>query len=105
MKVSTRTKSFMIALTAAAVASPAWASGSGMPWEAPLKQVVTSITGPVAQAVAVLSITVFGLSLAFAEGGSTQRKGIGVLFGLAVAFAATSFFMTFFGFAGGAMIQ
>lgn len=76
-----------------------------MPWEAPLKQVVTSITGPVAQAVAVLSITVFGLSLAFAEGGSTQRKGIGVLFGLAVAFAATSFFMTFFGFAGGAMIQ
>ncbi|HEY9219420.1 MAG TPA: TrbC/VirB2 family protein [Phenylobacterium sp.] len=95
------------ALTAAStliVASPAWASGSGMPWEQPLEQVVDSITGPVAQAIAVLSVTVFGLSLAFAEGGSVQRRGLGVLFGLAVAFAATSFFMSFFGFAGGAEI-
>lgn len=92
--------------TAAAwsLAAPAWASGSGMPWEQPLQQVVNSITGPVAQAIAVLSVTVFGLSLAFAEGGSVQRRGLGVLFGLAVAFAATSFFMTFFGFAGGMVI-
>jgi type IV secretion system protein VirB2 len=75
-----------------------------MPWEAPLQQVVDSITGPVAQAIAVLCVTVFGLSLAFAEGGSMQRRGLGVLFGLAVAFAAASFFMSFFGFAGGAVI-
>ncbi|HEX2562019.1 TrbC/VirB2 family protein [Phenylobacterium sp.] len=93
-----------VALLASGVASPAWASGSGMPWEAPLQQVVDSITGPVAQAIAVLCVTVFGLSLAFAEGGSMQRRGLGVLFGLAVAFAAASFFMSFFGFAGGAVI-
>lgn len=94
----------LLALALSLIASPAWASGSGMPWEAPLKQIVDSITGPVAQAVAVLSVTVFGLSLAFAEGGTVQRRGLGVLFGLAVAFAATSFFMSFFGFAGGAVI-
>lgn len=105
MRRSLRFSSLMFALPAGvAAAAPAWASGSGMPWEAPLQQVVDSITGPVAQAIAVLSVTVFGLSLAFAEGGTLQRRGLGVLFGLAVAFAATSFFMSFFGFAGGAVI-
>ena len=91
--------------SAALLASPAWASGSGMPWEAPLQKVTQSITGPVAQAVAVLAVTVFGLSLAFAEGGSTQRRGIGLLFGLAIAFAASSFALSFLGFAGGAEIR
>ena len=70
-----------------------------------MQKVVASITGPVAQGVAVLSVTVFGLGLAFAEGGSTTRRGMGMLFGLAVAFAASSFFMSFFGFAGGAEIR
>ena len=32
-----------------ALRRPAFASGSGMPWEAPLQQVVDSITGPVAR--------------------------------------------------------
>ena len=40
----------MTATLALMLAAPAHAAGSGMPWEAPLEQVVDSITGPVAGA-------------------------------------------------------
>ena len=36
-------------LAATMMASPAFAGGSGMPWEGPLQQIVDSFTGPVAQ--------------------------------------------------------
>jgi len=39
-----------------AAASPAYASGSGMPWEVPLLAVADSITGPVAQGAAVVAV-------------------------------------------------
>ena len=84
-----------------AAASPAYAAGSGMPWETPLQAVVDSITGPVAQAAAVVAVTIFGLGLAFSESGSGMRRGLSILFGLAIAFAAASFFLEWFGFAGG----
>ena len=32
------------------------------------------------------------------------RRGVGILFGLSIAFAASTFFVSFFGFAGGAEI-
>jgi type IV secretion system protein VirB2 len=85
-------------------ATPALAGGSGMPWEGPLQQVVDSFTGPVAQAGGVIAVTVFGLGVAFSEGGSGMRRGVSILFGIAIAFAAASFFMGFFGFGGGATI-
>jgi type IV secretion system protein VirB2 len=75
-----------------------------MPWETPLQAVVDSITGPVAQAAAVIAVTVFGLGLAFSENGSSMRRAISILFGLAIAFAAGSFFLDWFGFGGGAVI-
>jgi len=86
------------------LASPAFAGGSGMPWEGPLQQVVDSVTGPVAQAAGVIAVTIFGLGLAFSESGSGMRRGISILFGIAIAFSAASFFMGFFGFGGGAVI-
>lgn len=91
-------------LAAALAATPAYAAGSGMPWETPLQAVVDSITGPVAQAAAVIAVTVFGLGLAFSESGSSMRRAISILFGLAIAFAAASFFLDWFGFGGGAVI-
>lgn len=84
-----------------ATAPQAYAAGSGMPWETPLQAVVDSITGPVAQAAAVVAVTIFGLGLAFSENGSGMRRGLSILFGLAIAFAAASFFLDWFGFAGG----
>lgn len=82
-------------------AGPAFAAGSGMPWEAPLQQLVDSITGPVAQFAAVIAVVIFGLGVAFSENGSSMRRGVSVLFGLSIAFAASTFFVEWFGFAGG----
>lgn len=84
--------------------APAHAAGSGMPWEGPLDQILQSIEGPVARIVAVIIITLTGLTLAFGETSGGFRKLIQIVFGLSIAFAATSFFLTFFSFGGGALI-
>ncbi|WP_442957679.1 TrbC/VirB2 family protein [Phenylobacterium sp.] len=86
------------------MAGPALATGTGMPWEGPLQQVVDSITGPVVQAAAVVAVVIFGAGVAMSEGGSSMRRGLGILFGVSIAFAASTFFLGFFGFAGGAEI-
>ena len=85
--------------------SAAHAAGSGMPWEAPLQRILRSIEGPVAKVVAVVIIIVTGLSLAFGDMGGGLRRLVQVVFGLSIAFAATSFFLSFFSFAGGALID
>jgi type IV secretory pathway VirB2 component (pilin) len=84
--------------------SPAHAAGSGMPWEAPLERILESVQGPVAKIVAVIIITVTGISLAFGDTSGGFRKMVQVVFGLSIAFAASSFFLSFFSFGGGALI-
>ena len=80
-------------------------AGSGMPWEAPLQRILESIEGPVAKVVAVVTIIMTGLSLAFGDMGGGLRRLVQIVFGLSIAFAATSFFLSFFAFAGGAQIN
>lgn len=87
------------------VAGPAHAAGSGMPWEGPLDQILQSIEGPVARIVAVIVIILTGLALAFGETSGGMRKLIQIVFGLSIAFAATSFFLAFFSFGGGAVLS
>lgn len=87
-----------------AVATSAQAAGSGMPWEEPLQQVLESVQGPVAKIVAVIIIIVTGLTLAFGETSGGFRRLIQIVFGLSIAFAASSFFLSFFSFGGGALI-
>jgi type IV secretion system protein TrbC len=87
-----------------ALSSPALAAGSGMPWEEPLQQVLESVQGPVAKIMAVIIIIVTGLTLAFGETAGGFRKLIQIVFGLSIAFAASSFFLSFFSFGGGALI-
>jgi type IV secretion system protein VirB2 len=82
----------------------AHAAGSGMPWEAPLTQILESIEGPVARIVAVIIIIITGLSLAFGDTSGGFRRLIQIVFGLSIAFAATSFFLAFFSFGGGALV-
>ena len=86
------------------VARPAHAAGSNMPWEAPLQSVLESIQGPVARIIAVIIIITTGLTLAFGDTSGGFRKLVQIVFGLSIAFAASSFFLTFFSFAGGAVI-
>jgi type IV secretion system protein TrbC len=83
--------------------SPARAAGSGMPWEAPLQRILESVQGPVAKIVAVIIITVTGISLGFGDTSGGFRKMVQVVFGLSIAFAASSFFLSFFSFGGGAL--
>ena len=98
---------WFLGLMAVALLAPgtAWATGSNMPWEQPLQQVLDSVQGPVAKIVAVIIIITTGLTLAFGETSGGFRRLIQIVFGLSIAFAASSFFLTFFSFAGGALVS
>ena len=93
-----------IALIAIVLPMPAFAAGAGMPWEAPLQQILNSVEGPVSKIVAVLIIISTGMTLAFGETSGGFRRLIQLVFFISIAFAASSFFLTFFGFAGGALV-
>jgi type IV secretion system protein VirB2 len=82
----------------------AQAAGSAMPWEGPLESILESIQGPVARIVAVIIIIATGLALAFGDTSGGFRKLIQIVFGLTIAFAASSFFLSFFSFSGGALV-
>lgn len=97
-------QSIGLSLVLGVMASPAFAAGSGMPWEAPLQQILTSVEGPVARIIAVIIIIVTGLTLAFGDTSGGFRRLIQIVFGLSIAFAATSFFLAFFSFGGGSII-
>lgn len=87
------------------VISPAAnAAGSNMPWEQPLNQILQSVEGPVAKILAVIIIIVTGLTLAFGDTSGGFRRLIQIVFGLSIAFAASSFFLAFFSFGGGVLI-
>ena len=86
------------------LASTARAAGSSMPWEGPLQSILDSIQGPVARIVAVIIIIATGLALAFGDTSGGFRKLIQIVFGLSIAFAASSFFLSFFSFSGGALV-
>ena len=101
---STRRLAAGALVAAALIAAQAQAAGSGMPWEEPLQQVLESVQGPVAKIIAVIIIITTGLTLAFGETAGGFRRLIQIIFGLSIAFAASSFFLSFFSFGGGALI-
>jgi len=90
---------FSVAATPAA-----WAAGSSMPWEQPLQQILQSVEGPVAKIIAVIIIIITGLTLAFGETSGGFRRLIQIVFGISIAFAASSFFLSFFSFGGGVLV-
>lgn len=85
---------------AARSASAATTGGSAMPWEGPLNAVMESITGPTARIIAILIIVATGLTLAFGDVGQGFKKLLQILFGLAIAFAAATFFLPLVGGSG-----
>ena len=92
-----------VAIATLALTSAAHAAGSSMPWEAPLQSILESIEGPVAKIIAVI-IIITGLTLAFGDTSGGFRRLIQIVFGLSIAFAASSFFLSFFSFGGGALV-
>ena len=100
----TVTSTAVLALLSTAVAPAAWAAGSNMPWEQPLQQILQSVEGPVAKIIAVIIIIITGLTLAFGETSGGFRRLIQIVFGISIAFAASSFFLSFFSFGGGVLV-
>lgn len=87
------------------LASPAFASTTGgtMPWDTILTSIESDLTGPVAAAVGVICCVIFGLSMAFGHEGSAIKRGMSILFGLAIAFTSASGILTIFGASSGAV--
>ncbi len=108
LRIYAKARTRIAATTALLLASlstvPAYAAGSSMPWEQPLQQILDSVQGPVAKIVAVIIIITTGLALAFGDNSGGFRKLIQIVFGLSIAFAASSFFLSFFSFSGGALV-
>src|SRR3546814_20996355 len=94
----------LLAVLLMLLAGAAQAAGSSMPWEGPLQSILESIQGPVARIVAVIIIIATGLALAFGDTSGGFRKLIQIVFGLSIAFAASSFFLSFFYFSGGDVV-
>lgn len=97
-----KTAQMLAALTILAMTSPAFASspsagGSGMPWEGPLDQILTSIQGPVARVFILIAIIATGIGMAFGEHGSGFKKVMGIAFGGSIVIGAVSFVSTLFG--------
>ena len=103
-RVCWRLAAVLAFIVAVLTVAPALAAGSNMPWEQPLQQILQSIEGPVSKIVAVIIIIVTGLTLAFGDTAGGFRRLIQVVFGLSIAFAASSFFLSFFSFGGGALV-
>jgi type IV secretion system protein VirB2 len=106
-----RSRTTQLAIVVAlAVASTATArsagtgGGGGMPWEGPLNQLLDSLTGPVSRVIGAVAIIGLGVGIAFSEGGSMMRKALWVVLGLAIAFNAVSWGLSFLGFSGGLLV-
>ncbi len=108
----TRAMQLVITLSLLAIATATAQSGSfglgglggGMPWEGPLQQLLTSLTGPVSQVIGAVAIIGLGVGIAFSEGGSMMRKALWVVLGLAIAFNAVSWGLGFLGYSGGLLV-
>ena len=76
---------------------PGNAFAQTMPWESPLKQLLSSLQGPTAQAIIIGAIIIAGLALCVGEAGSFFRRSMAAVFGGAVAVGATTWAPTLFG--------
>jgi type IV secretory pathway VirB2 component (pilin) len=103
-----RKKSIIIALAVVGlciVATDVFAStGTGMPWESRLDGLLNSLQGPVARVLGAFAIIGLGIGLSFSEGGSMMKKGLWVVFGLTLAFNATTWALPWLGFGGGLLL-
>ena len=86
---------------AAVCAEPALAtpSGSAMPWDAPLTNLLSNLQGTVARIAITIAIVLTGLIFAFGEAGSGLRKVMAIAFGGALSLGALAF-MTALGWVG-----
>lgn len=91
-----------VAVAVLLIPAAAHASGSGVPWEAPLTTILDSVTGPVAKVVGAGAILASGFTMAIGDAQGGFKKMLQAAMGLSVGFAAVSWGLPLFGFGGGA---
>lgn len=99
-----RTAAVCGVLLAAAPVMAANSGGDPMPWEGPMDRFLAFFTGPFVRIAAIIAIVLIGVGMAFSENGTGMRKMTTAFFGIALAFGAATWGLTFFGFSGGASI-
>lgn len=89
-----------VALSAVLTASlsAATANAQSMPWESPLRSLLSSLQGPTAQSIIIGAIIIAGLSLCVGEAGSFFRRSMAAVFGGAIAIGASTWVPSLFGF-------
>jgi type IV secretory pathway VirB2 component (pilin) len=60
------------------------------PWEAAVKALEQSFTGPIARGLSLVAVVIGGLTFAYSEGGS-KKVFAGIVFGIGMALGAASF--------------
>ena len=78
-----------------------YADTSNLPWETPLQKILASLTGPVTRILGVIAIVVAGLGIAFGEASSGMRRLFQIVFGLSIAFTASTLVVSLFGLPAG----
>ncbi|MGL5614529.1 TrbC/VirB2 family protein [Cetobacterium sp.] len=76
-------------------------TNADMVWEEPASVIQKSVNGPVALAVALISIAVAGLTWAFSDGGSMMGKSIKIVAALAIVGGASILVSNVFNITGG----
>jgi len=96
-------KLVMVALFALAVVPSVFASGTGMPWEEGLQEVLNALTGTTARIIGGIGIAAGGIMLM-----TTRGQGLSailwIIVGLGVLVNAVSLFDRFFGNPSGAVV-
>lgn len=75
--------------------SPAWAAGAGgaaMPWNAPLENLLSNLSGPTAQTLGMLMFVVGALMWGFSRNEEHIRRFGGAVFGAAIAIGVVNLF-------------
>lgn len=70
----------------------------------PIEIRTVPLTGPVSRVIGAVAIIGLGVGIAFSEGGSIMRRALWVVLGLAIAFNAVSWGLSFLGFSGGLLV-
>ena len=90
-----------ISLIGPEAASASTTGGAGLPWEAPLQNLVNSLTGPVAYAISLLGVVVAGIVLIFGgEVGDFVRRLFMLVLVISLLAFAAQILSQLFGFTG-----
>ncbi len=98
----------LLALMMLVASEVAWAGGGGgggLPWETPLNQVATSLTGPVALSISLIALMVAGGTLVFGgELSEFARRSCVAVLAIAFLVLGAGFMTSLFGVGGASVL-